>query len=459
MAVYQRTNSIIAPWASSAQTSIPVPPVKGIGYRNTALTPSTIQAGQLYGSIGDSSAWNQFLWQTSSVAQMSEIYGIMPYSGQTQYRDRSLCLYTDRLIYRAKQDVPQNTPCTNTSYWEQYIPDGVQIAPPITAAAGLILYVDYTRSVSGDGLTSSTAFRNFSDCFTAIRSKFAAANGVFNTQFWLPLFTIIATGNTNNNIEQGNWRLQQMGIDIRFNKNFSLSAGSNIYLQGCVVQFSGAGTLTINGAFVVQNTDLTISIDTTVNNATSYDDYAGFTLRNGNVTVTTGTTFSTLGDGEGFRASGGFMNILGSMICKSRRTYAGGNIATIVSSDIFIAGTLEIDCANGNTKANTVASIQQSIIRNTSQFRCRYIELISACIINGGQVSTGSRYSRPDFGIVLRQSYFYNNGGSLGQLGSYDPIAKGACTVGGFVEAIGLGENQWPGGAVWNYFGNGHYYS
>ena len=465
MAVTTRTNNIPALWGESAQTTIPTPPVKGIGYRNTALTAATIQAGQLYGSIGDSSAWNQFLWQVSGVAQAAEVYGIMPYSGLTTYKDRSLCLYTDRLIYRAKMDVPTGTPCTNTTYWEQYVPDGVQIAPPVTATAGVTLYVDYTKPTSGDGLTAATAFKNFNECFAAIRTKFAAANGMFTGWSWIPLFTIIATGNTSNTIEPGDWRFQNMGIEIKFNRAFTMGVNNGgIYLQGCVARFSGPGSLTVNDAFAVVSSDLSIACSITTNNTLrTYDDGAGFSLRNGNLTIEAGASVNFLGVGSGFRSSGGFINVYGTMTAKTKNTTVNGvTTVLIVSSDLYVAGTCEFDVSSTSASSALSSQFQQSVVRINGAFRCRYIELISSSIsVSGvGTLATGSRYSRPDFGIILRGSFVYLfTGASLAQLGAYDPITKGAATVGGFVEAGTITQNQWPGTGAWTLFGNGAYYT
>ncbi len=465
MAVNIRNNNIPAIWAANAQTTIPNPPVVGIGYRNTALTNSLIQAGQLYKSLGDSAAWNQYLYNVSAVAQAAEVYGIMPYSGLTTYKDRSLCLYTDRLIYRAKMDVPTGTPCTNATYWEQYIPDGVQIAPPVTATAGVTLYVDYAQSTSGDGLTAATAFKNFNECFSAIRTKFAAANGMFTGSSWIPLFTIIATGNANNTIEAGDWRFQQMGLEIKFNRNFTMGANNGgIYLQGCIVRLSGTGSLTVNDAVSVVSSDLSIACTLNTNNTSStHEAGAGFSLRNGNLTIETGASVNFLGVGSGFLSSGGFVNVFGTMTAKTKNTAANGAATVmLVSSDLYVQGTCEFDVSSTSASPALSSQFQQSVVRVNGAFSCRYIELISSSVsVSGiGILATGSRYSRPAFGIVLRGSYVYMlTGASLSQLGAYDPATKGAATVGGFVEGGPVTQNQWPGAAAWILFGNGAYYT
>lgn len=463
MAVPARVTFIPAPWANSAQTSIPVPPVKGIGYRNTALSTSVIQAGQLYGSIGDSSAWNQYLWQLSNVAQACEVYGIAPYNGLTTYKNRSLCLYTDELIYRAKMDVPTGTPCTNATYWEQYIPDGVQIAPPITATAGVTLYVDYTKSVSGDGLTAATAFRNFTDCFTAIRVKFAAANGAFASYSWIPLFTIVATGYTSNTIEAGDWRFQSLNLEIKFNRAFTLNSG--VFMQGCVVKFSGTGSFTINKNLTLDTTTFTSAVTLYTNNGVSptdknYDEGRAMSIRNSNVTFEAGYT-ATLRGTQCLQTSGAFINVFGNMTARYTSTGQGGFY--MVGSDMYIGGSVEIDAATNGTIAEVTSSVVQSVIRvgSGASLAIRYIELIGSTITNLGVFYTGSRVSnRPAYGIVLRGSYFYNiSPGTLGQLGSYDPVNKGAATVGGNVEAPGLAQNSWPGTVGWTIYGNGYYTS
>lgn len=459
MSVSARNNNIPAIWAKNANTTIPNPPVVGLGYRNTALTNAIIEGGQLYKSLGDSAAWNQYLYELSAVAQAAEVYGIMPYSEFTAYKDRSLTLYTDGKLYRAKSDVPVGTPCTNTTYWEQYIPDGVQVAPPITASAGVTLYVDYSKSVSGDGLTAASAFKNFTECFAAVRTKFAAANGIFVSSRWLPLFTIIATsGSSSQTIESGEWRFQQLGIEIRFQKAFTLN--NDIYVQGCVTKFSrsGSGSLTVNGAFVASTSDIVVDCPLVVTNtSTTTDDGAGSSFRNCDLTINAGQTYTIAGAKSGLRASGCSINVYGTLAARATGG-SEGDSNILVATDLFLSGTVTLDSSAGI--ANTTVGVQNSIIRNNGSFRVRYMELIGSTFINIGTISTGSQYSpNPEFGIVLRGSNFVNRGGTLGQLGSYDPGTKGAATVGGFVAAGALQKNQWPGTAAWITFGNGAYYN
>lgn len=459
MSVSARNNNVPAIWAKNANTTIPNPPVVGLGYRNTALSNAIIEGGQLYKSLGDSAAWNQYLYELSSVAQAAEVYGIMPYSGITAYKDRSLTLYTDGKLYRAKSDVPVGTPCTDATYWELYVPDGVQVSPPITASAGVTLYVDYSKSTSGDGLTAASAFKNFTECFAAVRAKFAAANGIFVSAEWLPLFTIIATsGSSSQTIEPGDWRFQQLGVEIRFQKAFTLN--SDIYVQGCVTKFShsGSGSLTVKGAFVGSTSDITIDCPLTVTNAsTTTDDGAGSSFRNCDLTINVGKTYTIVGTKRGLRVSGCSINVYGTLAARST-SGSENHSNTLIASDVYLSGTVTLDSSSG--LASTMVAVQNSVIRNSGSFRARYMELIGSTVINVGTLSTGSQYApHPVYGIVLRGSNFVNQGGTLGQLGSYDPGTKGAATVGGFVAAGALQKNQWPGTAAWITFGNGAYYN
>ena len=455
MAVPARVTFIPAPWANSAQTSIPVPPVKGIGYRNTALSTSVIQAGQLYGSIGDSSAWNQYLWQLSNVAQACEVYGIAPYNGSTTYKNRSLCLYTNELIYRAKMDVPTGTPCTNATYWEQYIPDGVQVAPPITTTAGLTLYVDYSKSTSGDGLTLATAFKNFTDCFTALRIKYAAANGVFASPNWIPLFTIIARGASTFTTEATDWYFQNVNLEIQFQNAVTISG--SITIQGSVVKLTGPQMYMTKG-FTVVSSDVTFNIGFNNSNTnTLIDGGAGLTVRNSNITVPSGKYIQAIGVGVGIRLSGAFVNNSGNIY-----SYGTGSQTSpfiMVSSDLYNDGTLDCDCTTSATGAGITSTLQQSIIRNNGgTLSIRYLEMIGSTITcNNGIIKTGSRYSRPDFGIVLRGSNLQMVNSSVAQYGSYAPTTKGAATVGGNVDSGGVAQASWLGANDWIIFGNGFY--
>lgn len=458
MAVPTRTVSLPTIWADGAQTSIPVPPVKGIGYRNAALSASKVLAGQLYGSIGDSAAWNQYLWQMANVTQASESYGIPPYCPTTIYKERALTLYTDGLLYRAKQDVPVGTPPSNTTYWDKYVPDGVTVTPEVTATAGVTLYVDYSRGSSGDGTTMATAFRNFSECFNAIRGKYAAANGAFTGATPIYLFKIVATGpGSTVTIEAGAWRLQALNFEIEFQKNFTHPTG--IFLTGCTCLFNGAGTLTINGPLKLDTTSLVIDCNINTRNqnggtGVDVDLGRGMSARNSNVELRSGKTLSLLGV-SGFQAAGGFFDINGTLQTQGT---TGGNL--LVMCDLAITGRATMDAANTSTPATVQQAFVQSSVRvNGGSLYIRGMSQIGGIThFDSGYLYVGSNFANaPAQGIWVRGGTLVWTSAVNVRAWTTAPTNKGIIDIGGSVSAPGLAAASWPGGGSMQLLANGYY--
>lgn len=127
MAIPQRTVSITGIFAEDAVTTIPTPPVSGVAYRDTNLTAAEAKEGWPYKEIVDSSKFNQALYEYSSISQMIEKYGFLPWSQNTNYEKGSLCLGTNGMIYQAKQATGPATTAynpvndTNQTYWVDYL--------------------------------------------------------------------------------------------------------------------------------------------------------------------------------------------------------------------------------------------------------------------------------------------------------------------------------------------------
>lgn len=460
MAVPSRGASLPVIWAESAQTSIPVPPVKGISYRNVAVPDRVPQAGQLYGSIGDSSAWNQYLWQLSSVAQASEVYGIPPYSPLTTYKDRSLTLYTDGRLYRALQDVPTGTPPTNPIYWEYYIPDGLTITPEVTADAGITLYVDYGKTTSGDGTTAGGAFKNFTDCFTALRTKYASANGFFNGSTEIYLFTIVATGpGSTVNIESSNWRMQSVDVEFVLNNNFVLPG--NLYVNGCNIKFSGSGSFRVNGANQYADSNLQIGCGyTCVNHSTTpaINDFGrGMSARNCNIFLASGVSLTTTGV-NGFQATGCTVDINGTWSLTGSQTAAGYN-ALLVQCDFYVPGTWILDVSGSGQSADIFNVFNDCTVRASGgSISARGLLIQGGNFeVGGGVLQLGSaRGSSPSQGIHVTAgtASFYNS-----QIRAWGnaPINKGFIGIGGSVSSPGIAAASWPGGGSLNTYANGYF--
>ena len=121
MPIDERSISLPEQWAKDAQTVIPAPPVPGIAYRNTAITPEQWAHGQDYSRVADSAQWNQMFWTMSGLLKYAEQYGIMPYSPSTDYPEKGWCMGSDGVLYQALQPSgPTNggpKPTSDTTYW------------------------------------------------------------------------------------------------------------------------------------------------------------------------------------------------------------------------------------------------------------------------------------------------------------------------------------------------------
>lgn len=461
MAVNQRTLALAEIWARTANTSIPLPPTTGVSYRDTSLSAIEIARGQAYKSIGDSAAWNQYLWQISGLIQMSEQYGIMPYSSSTTYKEKALALYTDGILYRSKMDVPRGTPCTNTAYWEIFTPDGTTELPPISVGGGATFYVDYRKSSSGDGLTQATAFKNFYECFSAIREKYSGVNSIFNTYTVVPLFKIIAYGNTNQTIENGPWRIQNMSLEFNLQTNFIHPQGG-IWIQGSVVSFTAPSTanggLTINGAFNVMTSTVTAAAKITVNNGYNtapYDFGCALRLSSSSFEVPTGFII-TLNGLTPLNASGSHINVFGTLkgTGSSRGVY-------MILSDLYISGTCHLDCSIANGATTTYNQFLNSTIRLNGELACKGLHLRGGLgQMDAGRLVLGSFINTTSGGLYLQSGAAMEVATNVTlQQWNYPPLVKGGLYGNSSLVSWGKTQINWPGGGSFAISQNSSFFS
>jgi len=124
MSIQIRNVTISGIFAENATTTIPETPVAGQSYRDTELDVSYIQEGWPFKEIVDSSKFNQYLYEISTLNKQIETYGFLPWSDLTDYKAGSCCLGTDGKIYQAKQNTGPSTIAynpvndTNHTYWD-----------------------------------------------------------------------------------------------------------------------------------------------------------------------------------------------------------------------------------------------------------------------------------------------------------------------------------------------------
>lgn len=462
----QRQQAVRGIWADNANTTIPTPPVVGIAYRDTALTPGEVAAGQAYKALGDSAVWNQNLWDMSGSILNNERYGIPVYSPFTQYQQGGLAMWTDDKLYRVRRDIsgvpPVGTPPTNGAYWEDYIPDGVleKLPDVIDTVAGLTLYVDYSKSASGDGLTAGTAFKSFSDCFTAIREKYSGPNGIFQGDVTpglfkpeiVPTFRIIATTASPSSVytveDNGAWHIQNMNITFELNARFACNF--HIISSGSTVIFTGSGVLRVRGR--LQFTTCTVYHDIDIYVETSGSNHGVVNLRTTDLNIGSGATLSALGAGEDtsatFGASSSAINIGGTLTVVM-------SVVQMVLTDFYNGGTMTLGVSNGTHSM----TFESCTIRCATGCVCNmiYPEFIGGTYQFTGTLRLGGTTFSPQFGIISRGSFVrLSEGMTVEQYGSYAPVKKGAITVGGSVEGIIL-QSEWPGTEPWTIYGNGYY--
>lgn len=123
MAITNRTVTIKEIFASTANTTIPNPPVVGDSYRNEGTTATEIGKGWAYKNIVDSAKFNEAMYEYSTICKQLEKYGYLPWSDLTDYETGSVCLGTNGTVYQAVQNTGPSTtaydPVNDTShtYW------------------------------------------------------------------------------------------------------------------------------------------------------------------------------------------------------------------------------------------------------------------------------------------------------------------------------------------------------
>lgn len=123
MAVTERTYTLPAQWASTAQTATVPPLVTGVSYRNTAVDAVDIARGQEFDRVYDSSRHNQFHYLVSGITMLAELYAGIPYCPLTNYDKDCRAMGADGKVYIATIPSGPNNggaqPTTNGTYWKE----------------------------------------------------------------------------------------------------------------------------------------------------------------------------------------------------------------------------------------------------------------------------------------------------------------------------------------------------
>lgn len=283
MPIDERSISLPEQWAKDAQTVIPAPPVPGIAYRNTAITPEQWAHGQDYSRAADSAQWNQMFWTMSGLLKFAEQYGVMPYSPFTDYPESGICMGLDGILYQAVQPSGPNNggaqPITNGSYWLNYVTK-FSAAPATTTSRGIGRVATAAEALPGSTILNGPAFLDagtfkVTPTPTANAVPQANANGKLDGG-WLsldlpgylqPSMTGSATlnGNTNNTVQLIGI-VPTLGLEvgdvirIQYSDYDKLhSVESIVYNNLIVVNYEHAGNRG-NGSLKLPNTTATATI-------------------------------------------------------------------------------------------------------------------------------------------------------------------------------------------------------
>lgn len=175
-----RTIVIPAAWGEGA-LELPITPVTGVAYRDSAITASEVKAGWAFGTTADSSKLNELLLRISSLLMLSEQYGVLPFCATTTYALGGLAMGSNGVVYESI--VASNyghDPVTDTghSYWDVLARDKTPVGTVIhiaknTAPAGYL-------KANGAAVSRTT----YSALFAVIGTTFGAGDG--STTFNLP---------------------------------------------------------------------------------------------------------------------------------------------------------------------------------------------------------------------------------------------------------------------------------
>lgn len=233
MTIPQRDVTITGVFAESAATTIPAVPVPGTSYRDENMTTEDVNTGWPFKTIVDSSQFNQAMYQYSSIAQMQEKYGFIPWSNLTDYVTGSYCLGTDGVLYQAQQNTGPSSTAYNPvedsahQYWEDVIGKMMRIATP----AGTILPFGGTAAPTGFLLCDGSAVSRttYATLFAVIGTTYGSGDG--STTFNLPQLENLVYNVETNVPCKGN------GIALGITNgttNYGLSSGRDYQTQSLI---------------------------------------------------------------------------------------------------------------------------------------------------------------------------------------------------------------------------------
>lgn len=160
MAIQNRTTTLPGIWASTAQTTIPTPPVAGVTYRDTTLNSTAIDKAWPFKTIVDSSDFNQHAFLQDTLIKEAEQYGIMRWNNTTTYKEGGFCLGQDGKLYQAKRDNQGKEPTASTDDWKLAFDAGLSAYENIRlvdCSGATTVYLQNTDEIIGLKILDNTS--------------------------------------------------------------------------------------------------------------------------------------------------------------------------------------------------------------------------------------------------------------------------------------------------------------
>jgi len=103
-------------WANGAANP-PASPVTGTTYADTGLSQSDIEQALQYKTVLNGADLNEYLRRMSTLVDLCEKWGIMPWSALTAYSIGAVCLASDGGIYQCDVAHTNRNPTSTTGFW------------------------------------------------------------------------------------------------------------------------------------------------------------------------------------------------------------------------------------------------------------------------------------------------------------------------------------------------------
>lgn len=204
MAIQNRNTTLPGIWASTAQTTIPTPPVAGVTYRDTTLNSTAIDKAWSFKTIVDSSDFNQHAFLQDTLIKESEQYGVMRWNNTTTYKEGGFCLGQDGKLYQAKRDNQGKEPTANADDWKVFTSGGgfpigsigYTLRTEVPEGGAWCDGAEYTQAMFPDiyqmlvdGKIQSTTYQNFTSSVSTNGSCGFFALDSSAQKFKVPLLT------------------------------------------------------------------------------------------------------------------------------------------------------------------------------------------------------------------------------------------------------------------------------